>query len=155
VVRPSLPALATTIELVVIGGLWEEIGWPGHALPRLQRPMSRRSDGPLRAALIVGVVGAAWHLPLILYGKLFWFDLVLFEISFQLIIAWLYNVSGGSVPAVMAFHLTSNAVEAILSPVFAGPDRMAYYLLCMGLASVVAVSIAWRSRRRAVQVAAA
>jgi membrane protease YdiL (CAAX protease family) len=44
------------------GPLFEEPGWRGFALPRLESRF-----GPLRASLILGTVWAAWHLPLFLY----------------------------------------------------------------------------------------
>ena len=72
----------------------------------------------------------------------------MFEIAFQLLIAWLYNRSGGSVPAVMWLHFTSNVVGSIMSPVFAGAERTAYYALFMALASLAALVIAWKSRLR-------
>src|SRR5215216_930847 len=45
------------------GPLGEEPGWRGFALPGLQGRVS-----PLAAALIVGVLAAGWHLPLIIVG---------------------------------------------------------------------------------------
>jgi len=44
------------------GPLFEEPGWRGFALPRLQARL-----GPLPAALTLGMIWAAWHLPLFLY----------------------------------------------------------------------------------------
>ena len=43
----------------VIGGLLEESGWRGYALPQLQPRM-----GALWASIILGVIHACWHLPL-------------------------------------------------------------------------------------------
>jgi len=40
------------------GALFEEVGWRGFALPRLQAQL-----GPLRWTLVLGGVWAAWHLP--------------------------------------------------------------------------------------------
>jgi hypothetical protein len=149
---PGLPPRGTTIELLVLGGLWEEIGWTGYALPNLQRRFAGRPNGPLMAALVLAVFRAIWHLPLFLYGEIFWFDILMFETAFQLIIAWLYNRSGGSVPAVMVFHFTSNLVGSVMSPVFAGAERTRYYMLFMALASLAALSIVWRSRFKRHQV---
>ena len=51
--------LATTIvATMLIVGLFEEPGWRGYALPRMERNRSA-----LRAALVLGVVWALWHLP--------------------------------------------------------------------------------------------
>ena len=43
---------------VVIVGLFEELGWRGFLLPRLQRGQTA-----LVAALLVGLVWLPWHLP--------------------------------------------------------------------------------------------
>ena len=48
----------TFLSTLIIVGLFEEVGWRGFALPRLQR----RLDA-LRAALVLGVLWALWHLP--------------------------------------------------------------------------------------------
>jgi membrane protease YdiL (CAAX protease family) len=48
----------TFLSTMIIVGLFEEVGWRGFALPRLQR----RLDA-LWAALVLGVLWALWHLP--------------------------------------------------------------------------------------------
>lgn len=146
VATPQLPALGIWLELLLVGGLWEEIGWSGYALPNLQARFANRPNGPLIAALVLGVFRAIWHLPLFMYGTLYWFDVLMFEVAIQVIIAWLYTRSGGSVLAIMVFHFTSNIVGAATSSVFNGIERMNYYALFMGLAAVIALVIAWRSR---------
>lgn len=139
---PVLPSLALILQLAIIGGQWEEPGWSGYALPILLDRYANRKRGALIAVLILGVYRAIWHLPLFLYGHIPWFDIFIFAIAFQFIIAWLYIRSGGSVPVVMLFHFISNLLGAVMSPVFAGADRTSYYALFMGLASLVAVVIA-------------
>jgi uncharacterized protein len=52
----SVPIL---VVVLLIPALFEEIGWRGLALPRLQ---SRY--GALAASLIIGIAWAAWHLPI-------------------------------------------------------------------------------------------
>jgi uncharacterized protein len=47
----------TLLSTIIIIGLFEEVGWRGFALPRLQR----RFDA-LWAALMLGVIWAPWHL---------------------------------------------------------------------------------------------
>jgi uncharacterized protein len=54
-----LTYLSTYVLVVILGGpLFEEPGWRGFALPRLQ-PL----HGPLVGTLILGLLWALWHLP--------------------------------------------------------------------------------------------
>jgi uncharacterized protein len=55
-----LPAYLPLLVIWTLAGIGEEPGWRGFALPRLQEQLS-----PVRATLVVGVVWALWHLPLL------------------------------------------------------------------------------------------
>ena len=58
--------LFTTAAIFVDPGPWgEETGWRGYALPRLLTLFS-----PLKAAIILGVIWAAWHTPAFLVSGL-------------------------------------------------------------------------------------
>ena len=67
------------------GALGEEPGWRGYALPGLQVDRS-----PIAAALILGVLVAGWHLPLVLFGMLGAIGLVS-TIAITVISVWLFN----------------------------------------------------------------
>jgi uncharacterized protein len=57
---PGIGYLGAFVLMVVLGGpLFEEPGWRGFALPRLQRLL----HGPLVGGLILGSLWALWHLP--------------------------------------------------------------------------------------------
>lgn len=143
---PHFPTTGIFLQLFLLGGLWEEPGWTGYALPKLQERFANRPNGSFIATLVLGVFRAIWHLPLFLYGTLYWFDIFIFALAFQLIIAWLYNRSGGSVFVVMLFHFMSNIMGAVTSPAFNGTERMSYYALFMVLASLIALVITGRSQ---------
>jgi len=146
---PRLPAVGTILTLLLLGGQWEEPGWSGYALPTLQKRFANRSNGALLAALVVGVFRAIWHLPLFIYGHIPWFDVVISEIAMQLIVAWLFNRSGGSVLIVMVFHFASNTFNAVInSSVFTGNDWTNYYALFVALQSLIALGILWKSGLR-------
>jgi hypothetical protein len=98
-------------------------------------------NGLLLAALATGVFRAIWHLPLFLYGHLPWFEIFVFSFAFQIIIAWVFYRSGGSVLAVMLLHLTSNLMGSFTYPLFEGPAHTSYIGLFMAAACLVAVSI--------------
>jgi uncharacterized protein len=92
---------------IVFFGFGEEVGWRGFALPRLQ-------TGPrsaLVAALVLSLFWAAWHIPLFSFAMGFegmglaavpgWF---FFMLTGSILLAWLYNSTGGSVLIVAIFH---------------------------------------------------
>src|SRR5258706_2939362 len=136
----ALPHLSmgTFIMLVLFGGQWEELGWTGYALPRLGERFANHPNGSMIAALVLGVFRMLWHLPLFLYGKMFWFDIFVFTFAFQIIVAWIYDRSGRSVPAVMVFHFMSNIMGAAMPVVFLGADQVTYQVLFITVASLFA-----------------
>jgi len=140
IAQPTI-SLNTLIMLALFGGQWEELGWTGYALPRLQERFADRSNGRLMAALTLGIFRGLWHLPLFLYGKMYWFDILVFTFAFQIIIAWVYD-RGGGVPAVMVLHFTSNIMGALLTPVFTGREQAMYVAMFMLVASLIAVTLA-------------
>jgi hypothetical protein len=133
--------LSGIIAILLVGGVWEEPGWSGYALPQLQAHYANRPSGMLIATAILGVMRSSWHLPLVLYGTIPWYDLVFFEVAMQFIISWLYNGSKGSVPVVMLLHLTSNSVGIFEHAVFTGADWLRNYILFVVLTTLLAIAI--------------
>src|SRR5512141_3148203 len=142
---PHLSA-GTLGMLLLFGGQWEELGWTGYALPKLRERFADRPNGSLTAVLVLGFFRMLWHLPLFLYGKLYWFDIVVLSFAFQIILAWIYDRSNGSVPAVMLTHFMSNIFGAMMSSVFAGPDRLIFQALFISLATLFSISIVLSSQ---------
>ena len=100
--------------LVFGGPLGEEIGWRGHALPRL---LAER--GAWAASLILGLAWAAWHWPLFLVGgssqsamppALF----VLWVVGLAYLLTRLHLASGGSVPLAIIAHAAINFGAGLL-----------------------------------------
>ena len=116
----GLDVLTTFAMFLLIpgfGGAWEEPGWRGYAVPRLQ---SGRTA--LRAAVILGVLIAVWHLPLILVGQVSWTDMIQI-MGAVIIFNWLFNNARGSVLIIMLAHAVNNTVWSTLtSKVVAEPD---------------------------------
>lgn len=137
----------TLVMLLLLGGVWEEPGWTGYALPALQRRFDGQPLGRLKASLVLGALRAGWHLPLVLSGAIPWFDMLLFSLAFQFLITWLYNRSQGGLLAVMLLHLTSNVVGGGLAlPLFAGLDQERFYVLFVACAWLLALPLAARDR---------
>ena len=101
------------------GPLFEEPGWRGFALPRLQAAL-----GPLPAALALGTFWAAWHLPLFLYPgwtsmPVWLYFLMLLPLSVMMSLA--ANIARFGVLAPILLHAAFNT----LGKYFAGLFRYA------------------------------
>lgn len=108
----TLPLLV--IFMVLFGGGQEEPGWRGYALPRLQS-----MTNALGASVVIGVVWAAWHLPLFAFpgsgqaGLNLWIY-VLYVVGISILHTWVYNSTGGSVLAVMVLHALVNLIGGFI-----------------------------------------
>lgn len=100
---------------VIYGGLSEEPGWRGFALPRLQASFS-----PLVSSLILGVIWAVWHAP----GKfggieaaslsdtlVEWVLIVIVTVIFT----WLFNRTKGSILVTALIHPAMNTTGSFLN----------------------------------------
>jgi len=88
------------------GGLMEELGWRGFALPRLQKKYN-----PLTASIILGTIWSLWHVPIKLdvlssftNFAVFYLDFTFVAILYSIIITYFYNKLGGSVLIGIAIH---------------------------------------------------
>jgi membrane protease YdiL (CAAX protease family) len=112
-----VPAFFLLLLVPGIGGAWEEPGWRGYAQPKLQSTRSAVS-----ASLAVGAVWALWHLPLMLIGKIPLTDPV-FIVASAVVLAWVFNSTGGSVLLVMLTHTMNNVVSGgFFTAMFSGAD---------------------------------
>jgi membrane protease YdiL (CAAX protease family) len=133
--------------MLVVGGMWEEPGWTGYALPRLVERFGTTPPGILGATAAMAVIRAGWHLPLILTGVLPWIELV-FIVALQVVLSWLY-FAGGSLWPVMLAHLTSNTVGgAFVETWFSGEDQAANAVLRAVVWGVLALALVLGTRGR-------
>ena len=131
-----LPAFFLVLLIPGLGGAWEEPGWRGYALPRLQAGRSA-----LFASLILGALWALWHLPLMLVGQVHYSDVVL-VVAAAIVSTWAFNNTQGSVLIVMLFHAMNNTVSGgFFSPMFSGADsvRQSWLLAAAWCAAAIAV----------------
>jgi uncharacterized protein len=136
----GLPSLIPTFFLLLLipglGGTWEEPGFRGYALPRLQIGRSA-----LFAALTLGVLWALWHLPLFITRTDHWNESVQI-IAWTVVFAWLYNNTQGSVLLAMLMHATSNTISGeFVSQMFSGADSVNQAWLRGALWCVVAIVV--------------
>ncbi|HEX5690013.1 MAG TPA: CPBP family intramembrane glutamic endopeptidase [Roseiflexaceae bacterium] len=128
--------------MILAGGMLEEPGWTGYALPRLLDRFKALRYGTLIATLIMGAIRIGWHVPLMLSGQVYWSDIPLI-LAAQIVIVWLFNRTGGSVLAIMLLHLMNNTFAGeFVSQFFTGADsvRHAWILTVVwGLLAVGAI----------------
>ncbi len=121
--RRNIPS----VDLRIVGGrlvfvfvgmlfsnVWEEIGWRGFALPRLQE---RFADGAI--VLLMGLLWSLWHVPLLVnpsspMSRLPWYGEIPFSLALTVLYTWLYRHTGGSLLLVTIFHALSNTVAFVL-----------------------------------------
>lgn len=116
---PASPLLfvASNVFMALGGGLvggpfFEEFGWRGFALPRMQR-----LQGPLWASLLLGVLWSFWHAPFFLPGGftptgLSMLGIVLFVLnatSFTVVMTWVSNNTRGSLLIAFLLHAAFDA----------------------------------------------
>ena len=119
-----------------LGGAWEEPGWRGYAVPYLQTGRSA-----LFASLILGVLIAAWHLPLMVTGQVHYSDIVSI-MGATLVLNWVFNSANGSVLIIMLMHATNNTISGgFFSPMFFGADSARQSLLLAGVWCAAAIVV--------------
>jgi len=105
-----LPILPIMFFFMALG---EEVGWMGYAYD----PMEEQWNA-FRASLILGIIWAAWHIPIYTLGEhtLLWMagqSLVL--VGSRILIVWIYNNTGKSLFATILFHAIDNVAMITLS----------------------------------------
>jgi uncharacterized protein len=145
-----LTYLSSYVLVVILGGpLFEEPGWRGFALPRLQ-PL----HGPLVGTLILGLLWALWHLPEFLVPS--WAEssggsgflaivilaivkFVVIATAFAIIITWVFNNTKGSVFMAMLVHASIDTSTIPLGTLFSPSDLSNSILLSFGVLALVLV----------------
>lgn len=154
---PSAAVLAGYLPLLVLQvlttGVAEEPGWRDFAQPRLQDRF-----GPLPGALILGPLWGAWHLPLFFTEWAGWPDVdwtmpaefVAGTVLLGIVLTWVFNLSGGSVPMAMLVHANVNTLFSLLWPeIFPSLDvfRDSLHVMVIGAgATAILLLVATRGR---------
>jgi len=113
------------------GPLGEEVGWRGFALPRMQPRY-----GPLWGTIFLGILWSCWHLPDFLtaskgggLGTGFATFLTNFPVfmlavlALSIMMAWIFNHTGGSIFTAILAHASVNIVEVLLIPRYLTMDE--------------------------------
>jgi uncharacterized protein len=137
----------TLLSTIVMVGLFEEVGWRGFALPRLQR----RLDA-LWAALVLGVIWALWHLPELISDPTRQrppLQFIVWALALSVILAWLYNSTNGSLPIVIICHGAIDTAGRYMLPEFAngGYQVVWWFMVCLYVVIAVIVTLAAGPKR--------
>jgi membrane protease YdiL (CAAX protease family) len=119
-------------------GYLEEIGWTGFAFDALRR---RRTA--LGAAVLLGSIWSAWHLPVVdflgaahphgVYWLPFFLAFALAMTAIRVLICWVY-VNTGSVLAAQLLHMASTGALVVFGAARADPPQEAFWYALYGLA---------------------
>jgi len=129
---PSMP-LGVMVFFLIYDGLGEEIGWGGFALPEFQKRL-----GSLGGSIMVGILWALWHLPLLFtpgsnqYGdSLIPYLYVL--TCWTILMALFVGKARGSILPGILIHESANFVS------FAFHYPRHYVLFFWGIAALIAI----------------
>jgi membrane protease YdiL (CAAX protease family) len=154
-----LPTIVTTEDkgsLLLIGlvsglvvGIFEEIGWTGFAIPELRRRYSVLTTG-----LIVGLLWAAWHFLVYLWGSgtsTGAFSLAIFLPEFIFLVAtlpayrvlmvWVYDRTESLLVAMLMHAIHTAITTSILVPLATGASRVIYYLIFAAALWVIVAAV--------------
>jgi membrane protease YdiL (CAAX protease family) len=108
-------------------GFFEEIGWTGFAFPAM-----RANQSALRAAVVLGLLWAAWHIPVIDFlgsatpHGAWWFSFFLAftaaMTAIRVLICWVYSRTG-SVLLAQLIHASSTGALAAFGPAAITPGQ--------------------------------
>jgi membrane protease YdiL (CAAX protease family) len=93
---------------IICFGFFEEIGWRGYLLPRLQTEYNA-----LKSTFILTIIWWLWHIPTFFYRYELFFGLILMFpllLSGSILITFLYNQSS-SLLLTIIFHISYNTVN--------------------------------------------
>jgi uncharacterized protein len=146
--NPLLLLVSFPLILIFGGALFEEGGWRGFALPRLQR-----LHGPLVGTLILAPLWACWHLPL--FWVTVWgtpptiLNMVLFLASvifMTIVFTWVFNNTKGSILLAILLHTSFDVLVDPVGLLFPAPLVTGYggalpMLIGLGVTALVLVAL--------------
>jgi membrane protease YdiL (CAAX protease family) len=134
----------------LLAGFFEEIGWMGFAYPRM-----RQNIGPFASAALLGVLWAAWHLPVIdflgaatphgIYLVPFFLTFTTALTAMRELIAFVYTRTN-SVLLAQLMHASSTSALAVLSPPGVSAAQEVVWYLAYAAALWVVVAAIFTTR---------
>lgn len=132
---------------VLFGGLMEELGWTGFAVPVLLKRFSTFKTG-----LIVGILHGIWHFPvkILISGPLglapfLAVDLITAVVNltaWRILMVWIYRRTGESLLVTMLMHASlTGSTLFILAPAATGASLVIYNLAAAAAVWIVVAAI--------------
>ncbi len=155
---PGFTALGFAYGL--LAGFFEETGWTGFAVPRLQLKF-----GALAGSLLLGFLHGLWHMPADFMGGSgalgaywFWHFAAMWIVglmALRVIMVWIYNHTGSLLLAQLT-HASFTGSLIVLTPMPIDPANETFWYIVFAAAIwIVAALVIVASRRRLAQPAAA
>ena len=164
--KAFLPGIVTTNDKIgslifgigwglVGGGLLEETGWTGFAVPKLRRRYSILSTG-----LVVGILWGIWHFMIAFWASNYlggvdsWIMFVAGFLAFYLLalpayrvlLVWVFDCTGGNLPVIMLMHAFLSASTLIFQPSAAGVIAFIWNFVLGIVLWIVVVIVAVKNR---------
>ncbi|MFD1326159.1 CPBP family intramembrane glutamic endopeptidase [Micromonospora sonneratiae] len=154
---PPVTVLAAYLPVLLIQmfttGVAEEPGWRDFATPRLQRRYNA-----LVGTMILGPLWGIWHLPLFLsewggWPNTTWLTVGEFlagAIGISVVMTWVFNRTGESLPVVMLLHVSINTFMSVawaeMFPADANAESSARVVLLASVTAALVTLLATRGR---------
>lgn len=114
-------------------------------------PGLRALLGPVAASLVLGLVGAAWHIPMFFVSGTRqtypFLGFVLRVVAISVVMTWVFDRTGGSVVIAALFHAAMNTAWAALNVLW---GDAALFWLCVGFTVALAVVVGIAQQKRPV-----
>jgi membrane protease YdiL (CAAX protease family) len=169
--KAFLPGIVTTNDKILTlifgigwglvgGGLLEETGWTGFAVPTLRRRYSI-----LHTGLIVGVLWGVWHFIIAFWasndlsGVDSWIMFVAGFIAFYLVVlpayrallVWVFNRTGQNLPVIMLMHAFLSASTLIFQPSVTGINAFIWNFVLGIVLWIIVAMVAIKNRGQLLQ----
>lgn len=137
--------LAFLAWMLVFGPIPEELGWRGYGLDALRTRMSL-----LWASIVLGLIWALWHLPLVFVEGTFQRGLLAYPpalaayflafVPTSILMGWIYYRTNRSTLSAILFHFAGNAAGEML------PLELPTRVIQAGITALIAVAVVAANR---------
>jgi uncharacterized protein len=143
-------SLGLGIVVGLIGGFFEEVGWTGFALPRLQSNYS-----PFFAGISLGFIHTIWHFMADYLGRIGFYKEIYFLhfllwiialIVFRILAVWIYNHTQSILLATLT-HASFTGSQLIFSPIVSGAETIVWYSVFTVVLCIIAAIIVLKDKK--------